>query len=757
MQLKKKVISLLVGISLVALGMFTSCGNPSGGTDGNEKETEVFEPDLKLENDKEGIKISWGSLPSKVKHLRIQTVINSRDYDLFEVNDLSEYPSITDVNVTKGNSYEYRIIYLDNNFNWIATTDWKNIKATGGKGEKQFTAEPTDEGIKFGFTETIPDNLYSAGLEKFENGIMCRYYLYDGALDSEGCFTDKFVDNGSEYEYRLILTVGTPRHWDKGNEIPADSLVEYPRYKPVTVKAKTGSGNIKTKTLPEATFNSENKTITITKRPEFSNNPENWDIWLNYRNSNRGVRTFVNFNSSQSDKNEKTINENIPDGLWTFEECWISMYFGNYRYEYGEYNLPAVEAEILLNVKKEDLFIPTAKPTENGILILWDKSKIPANTKRIWLQCTDGFFEITDPNITSVLNEYVEAGKTYEYYISAEDQNYNQLIQSEKVRAKATGGKGKLKIQDKISITYSVQDGEVTFSDTPSFTGNLSEWSMNFNYKASDGKYDSLFGVNSDYFNMVNHLYTVPNDTWTFDGYWINDNTNSAYRYCHYEESLDAFTEFPETITVTDSYKPKLTATAVNNGIKFQWENVPDELNYFCIHLERKDKSSIIEYKVDSTLKSFVVENVSVGKTYRCCVLIRKTNTHLIYSDYIEITPTNGKGEVVITNSPAGSLDGNDKVNFTTAPQVSGLSSEQEWTAEFRYTLGNNGHRGLYRYYSNSNLTTGAIETYAESGTWKLGEYCVWFNTDDFEYFNYVSDISKLSGMPQTIVINKVN
>ena len=77
MKLKKRIISLLVGISLLTIGIFTSCDNPSGPSNGTE--------DVKKTEEK-GIKLTWGDLPANVKHLSIETMIGSRSYYLFEIN-----------------------------------------------------------------------------------------------------------------------------------------------------------------------------------------------------------------------------------------------------------------------------------------------------------------------------------------------------------------------------------------------------------------------------------------------------------------------------------------------------------------------------------------------------------------------------------------------------------------------------------------------------------------------------------------------
>lgn len=971
MQTKKRFIILLACISLLCSWFFLSCDNPSGAGDGtgdgtgDGKKNENQDSgqtgngtDSEVAGTESGIKLVWGDLPEGTKSIRIQTMIEDKTYNLFEISDLSKYSYVIDENVTKGQSYQYRFIYLNEGNGWIDSSNWKTIKADGGKGEKDLKATPTSNGIKI--SGDIPEDFYRMELERYDNDYSIEIYLDKSAADPDGSFTDKLVDAGKEYEYRLVVTVGAPRHWENGKKIQADPLVQYPRYKPIKVTATGGSGSIKVNTLPKAEYNSNNKTITLTQKPVFSVTPKSWWMSLNYGNANIGSYNFAEFGSWNNEKNEAVLEDDISDGYWRFSECWFELYFDNYSYAFYVYEVPDVPEAILLNVKMEDLFIPTVKATDEGIEISWDKSKLPPETETIWINTSNHWFEISDLTITSFLDKYVEAGKTYNYDIRASKKNGNTLLQGERVKIKAISGKGKLKIENdkkisvsydekvgavafselpkitgnpskwdlyfeynnsrglfgissdnqklvtnlydapagdwtftsycindysnpayrycqeddnleaftnfpetitisdaikprlkatavddgiklewenlpeqtkrielcannkfidiydltidsfvdkyvepgktyeyylrvrnesgnttvqsesvsvkatagkgkfkienenKISVTYDEKEGEVTFSELPKITDNPSDWNINFNYqKKNSNNTNTLFGLSSGNNRLSSSLNNASTGEWTFNGYWINDNSSSKYRYSQWDDNLEVFAAtFPKTITVTDAYKPKLTASNVENGIKFEWDNIPENPKYFAIRIEAKDDSSLIDYRINNKeLTSLVAEYVTAGKAYECYLDIKKSNDSWITSDHVTITPAKGKGELLITNSPAAVLEGTDKVSFTTVPQVSGLSSDTNWTAEFRYTLGNNGDCGLYQYSSNQGNTISSISSWVENGNWTLDEYCVWFGTrqDNFEYFNYVYDISKLNGMPMQIVINKEN
>ena len=743
MKLEKRIISLLVGISLLTIGIFTSCDNPSGPSNGTE--------DVKKTEEK-GIKLTWGDLPANVKHLSIETMIGSRSYNLFEVNDLSKYKYVIDKNVTKGQSYKYRFNYLDDNFNWIDSTEWQTYTAEDGNGEQILTAVATDKGIKL--SALIPENVYSSTLEKFENGYISRFLFNDKSLDSDGSFTDKLVDKGTEYEYRLVLTVGSPRHWENDIEIPADPLVEYPRLKPVKIIATGGDGNIKTTTLPKAEYNSGKKTISITQSPTFSVTPKSWRMYLNYSKSNSGITTFVSFNSNNNDQKEKPINENVSDGLWNFAECWFNLIYDNFTYAYGEYEVSDVPQTIPLNINSENLFIPTVTAKENGIEISWDKSKLPVKTKRIEIRSGNNYYDIYDISITpinSILDKYVESGKNYEYYIVAKDQNGNTLKQSEIVRVKANGGIGPLKITNKISITYDDKKDSVLFSELPKLADNSTDWYMNFHYKNSNNEYKKIFEINPE--NKLSYsLYNVQNGDWIFACYWINYKCDSSYRYCQYEESIDAFSSIPTTIKLSDAYRPVLTATQLNQGVKFEWKNIPENASNLYISLNKKDGDSFTDLNIYSTnVTSIIDKYLDANSEYICYVGWKNNDGSWGYSRDISVIPSKGLGEVKITNKPVATFDSENKsVTFTTPPEISGFT---EWECSFGYWSEQmKKHEWPCHVWLDDNKITEDFDfDEVAAGNWTLDNYCVWIECDDFEYEHYeYDDISNLSDIPQS-------
>ena len=748
MQLKKNFVTLLAGILLLCCGMFMACENPSNVANENENQ-----------NEPEGIVLTWGNVSSDVKSVRIDTMIGDWSYTAFQINDLTKYKSVTDKYVTKGKDYKYRIVLLDGNGNWIRSDGWFTENAKGGSGELDFSATATSTGIKLSSTADVLlnkiDDMY---IDKFKKGSehVERIVVYES--ESDNSFIDTFVDPSSEYEYRFRIGFGHNSYTNnKGEKVSATPLVEYPRFKVANVKATAGSGRIRADVLPKAEYDSNKKTITVTQLPQFSVTPKSWNMYINYYKQNNGTWTFASFASEdKGEKLTKEINKNIPAGLWNFEECWFNLYFDNYEYSLGLYDLADVPESIALNVNVENLFIPTLTAKDEGIEISWDKTKLPADTKKLEIQSGNNFFEIYDVNLTSIVYKYVEAGKTYDFYITARDGNGNNLKQSETARVKATGGKGKLKIKNKISITYDEKKDIVTFSELPELTDSPAEWNMNFNYNGSNDAYMTLFGINSKNNQLTYSLSRIPNGEWTFDGYWLNDNHGNSYRYCQYEESLDAFTAFPETIKLSDTYRPTLKASLVDDGIKFEWKNIPENTTDWYVRLYKKNGQSPTDLNISSTSVTSIIDKyVDANTEYRCYVGWKNEDGTWGYSGDIFVTPTKGLGEVKMTNKPAATFDSeNNKVIFTTLPKI---SCSEDWGCGFGYRPKQTGdwNRLYSSVFKDSSNTTFEMRDDINSGEWTLCNYFVWYECEDFEYqhFEY-DDLSMLSDIPQSFNFN---
>lgn len=475
MKLQKGVISLLAGLSVLASVIFTSCGNPSGAEKGNEKE---------------GIVLSWEDMPENTKHIRIENWCNGRNYTVFEINDLSKYNSVTDEYVDEGKDYEYRIVYLDEDYRWIKASDWFTVKAEGGSGELSFSATATTDGIKLASSD-IPENFEWIWAEKIEKNSKKSERIYIYQKDNDGSFTDKFVTAGMEYEYKLQVQVGYNSYTNnEGEKVLGTPLVEYPRFKTVNVTASAGSGSVEMKKLPAISYNADAKTMTLTQKPEFAdNNIAYWYMNIEYYNGKNGNWSFADFDSEDSDENPSMQIKTVPDGLWNFNDCWFCLTFEKdgksaFRYDFGIYDAPEIPQTIGLNV--DNLFMPVTTSAKDGIKIEW--SNLPDETKQLEIRdskTNNILFKVNDLSKYSfVTDKYVTAGKTYGYYFVARNQSGDWIQQSETVPFVATAG-----------------CGELNFSGEGIETGNNLTASLPVNYdsleiykrkKEATGNWDSI-------------------------------------------------------------------------------------------------------------------------------------------------------------------------------------------------------------------------------------------------------------------------
>ena len=153
-----------------------------------------------------------------------------------------------------------------------------------------------------------------------------------------------------------------------------------------------------------------------------------------------------------------------------------------------------------------------------------------------------------------------------------------------------------------------------------------------------------------------------------------------------------------------------------------------------------------------------IAEYVEAGKPYTCYLSVKKKNGSWVDSENITCTPSHGLGEPMITNSPAANWDGDQTITFTTQPQVSELSSDDDYRINFRYSLpsGEKKNYGIYTFWPGNNVSA-TIWKDAGDGSWNLTQYEIYVGTNDFSYRHYVNDLSKLSGLPQQITISEIN
>ena len=452
MKSKKSFNLFLVCVSMFVL-LLTGCNNMNGPAKENEKGnnngTEAAgssggEQGGSGQSDPtppvNGIELTWPNVPDGTVSILIETIIeNEGRSNLFRINDLSQYTSILDENVDIGKEYTYLICYLNSNGNMINSKQVK-IKARGGKGEKTLNVSRSDDGISLSLEDLSDCSQNYCDIYKKESGNQNSYKIrtYEINGSFQETFTDKFVDSGKSYKYRPYFQVGADD----------DALVEWPRYKYVSITADAGSGNIRTTTNLEASYSDSNETITATKKPVFNIAPDYCSVQLLYSNSNGNLGNLGDFSFyGQTEYFDADLHDK-PTGLWTFESTtyWLHFPDEDFGYEYTEYSSPGVPQSIALRVNVDEMFLPITSTTGQGIQITWQN--LPADTQIIDIQDADNgatLFRVNNlSQITSVTDKYVTNGNTYRYRIIARDQNNNWIERSGIARQKANAGLGEL-------------------------------------------------------------------------------------------------------------------------------------------------------------------------------------------------------------------------------------------------------------------------------------------------------------------------
>lgn len=226
--------------------------------------------------------------------------------------------TFTDTYVTKGEIYAY---YVDvEHYNTANYDEYFDVKAEGGLGEIELTAEATEYGIKLTpksitFLENVTP-FY--GVERYLKGNPNSGETILTNIENLTEFYDYFVNKDTEYEYSMYYNF-----WNQ-----TENWNYYPHWNTCIVKATGGRGELKV-TNPEKlsiTYNSKTNKYTFTTIPTLAVT-DFTDIsdykWINFmysyeyeQNSFNSFDVGYNFTNS-----EYEINKPDP------------KYYGNYTYD----------------------------------------------------------------------------------------------------------------------------------------------------------------------------------------------------------------------------------------------------------------------------------------------------------------------------------------------------------------------------------------------------------------------------------------
>lgn len=289
----------------------------------------------------QGIKLEVKNLPKEAKSYSInEQSNNSKLTQLFYVKKIDAIDDILDKYVDTGIEYTYKVYVMDENNNSLSSTS-TTVKATGGAGERTFTAQNISGGIYLKAQKAAEDSsviIYRLPTDKinfnregtYNNGNYKSYeasyhnFKGTGVID----FTDKFVTAGKEYSYRLSEIVGKD----------TDDFIEYPRYKIITVTAKDGSGSPAINNNPVTTYDSENKRISFTTIPTIAvENAAECSFYFKYQQSGNYYDSSLFKYDSKSGKTSMFSSTYSNPSVWTLSSYQVyielSDFAGVFYYE----------------------------------------------------------------------------------------------------------------------------------------------------------------------------------------------------------------------------------------------------------------------------------------------------------------------------------------------------------------------------------------------------------------------------------------
>lgn len=321
-------------------------------------------------------------------------------------------------------------------------------------------------------------------------------------------------------------------------------------------------------------------------------------------------------------------------------------------------------------------------------------------------------------------------------------------------------------IKNHPSVTYDASKEVITFSELPQLSQNLNNWVLHFYYTDKNGRTRILLQIGPWNTSLSYPISTESDFTGdlTFAYYSVTTNQNSSYN-SYRINNLGAFASFPENITVNNINKVRLSATPTNEGILFEWENAPDNIESLMMYVipvdpldddweNNLDESQTLDINIrDVTISSFLFKYVDSGMAYAAAIEIGDDGDGWYYSDLVKVTATGGSGELKLTNSPVATFDNISNVTFSTLPQIP-VGQDANWTIYFNYRCGNT-TRSLYNWNSNDQNPKRTIRASdIESGTWVYDGFSIELHSGNYWVHR---EGQALPQLPQTIVISTEN
>lgn len=626
MQIKKRLVALLAGISLICCGLFVACDNPSGVD--KKDETEITNPTDKTDKTTDKNK-SEDKNPSSDKD---KTEDKQKDSG-------KENSTETDENNEKENAGEGDINGKENGGESEGEESVVAEETTLSVGDSSIVVKNTAEGIRFEW-DKLPEKTEYIEIQTWwdEWRDYIAYYRCQNPSEVKS-FTDEFVTADEEYKYKILFYSTTGLINKDSNEI--------------TIKAKGGKGEL------SINIEATEEGIKLSGVKYHESEDSMFGIFKNEKGHLiAGNPSSIN---SFTGKSFEYV-DNFVDADTEYEYRAVEAFNGYIAYP--RYKTQTVKAIGGLGSNQIKL---TATPTEKGIKFAWDK--IVAETDKISslqinLNSTESkdliMIHIHDKSALSFIAEYVDADKVYSCGMKAYLTDGTSLW-SNRVEVTTSGGSGEGKLLNTPAATF---DGAETIHFTvepqislPAATGASCDFEYcDFPRQSGTGTLYSYYPRSSD--SDVEIWAERVDGTWNLSEFYTVHFNGEEYEYSNRIYDVSKLNNIPQTIILTAESRFSLIATSVSEGIKLEWKSLPEETKSLIIKGLYRDKNedkyrdifTLFEINNPSEINSVIDKYVDSGNSYSYKLIALDQNNNEIKNAYAkDIVAKSGSGEKKLT------------------------------------------------------------------------------------------------------------
>ena len=643
MKIKKRLIALLAGISLLCCGLFVACENPTGAD--NKDGTEITNPGNK---DKEN-NSNTEKTTDKDKAGDKNTSSDKDKTEDKQKDSGKENSTETDENNEKENAGEGDINGKENGGESEGEESDVAEETTLSIGDSSIVVKNTAEGIRFEWDKLPEDTAFVKILTWFDE--IDQFYSY-AEIDnpsSEKPFVDEYVNKGETYKYKLQI-------FDSNSKLlNSSSDNEF------SIKAKGGKGEIPF--TVEAT--SEGIKISGEKQLE-----ENYIGFMKSVKEDRSYESLIGLNCSG--KSFEYLDKNVDDG----EDYEYSLFeVKDNKLIYVRYKKQSIKATGGSGTNRIKL---NASASDKGIKFQWENTPTTEDISKIWV-CLDTVdskdyidIELRDSSVTSFTAENIDSGKSYNCYMHIYQKNGISLW-SNRVTVEASAGRGEARLTNSPAATF---DGIETINFTTVPTVSLSsdtEWSCGFIYNDDLGTENA--GHMYSYSNKGSSSVTIDKvrkaGTWRLKCYTLYfDLDDCSYRNHFYD--ISELNGIPNPIVLSDENRFTFTATPVSDGIKLEWKNLPEGTKHIAIFPQSEKQAKFLVHNL-ADIHYVIDKHVEAGKKYSYCLSLRNEEGLEFgdsrYSGTIIATAGLGEAEDILTATAS-----NDGIHLSVTKPASGYS-----------------------------------------------------------------------------------